>query len=732
MITDQAFAQLNNAYAWRGRVRKRFGSRWIGNTQLSTRLRMTVATISAGSASGTVPGGKGAIGQLFSIGTNIFTVYQLGGAMTALLIAGTASTATFNTSTGAFVFTGVAAPDTTPVYWYPALPVMGLLTFENQLVDNTPTIAFDTVYSYQYTGVGWEAITPNNAVANWSGSNAEFFWPCNYRGATPDQYSLFVTNFNKNEANFMRYLDSSFMWHVFNPVVVRGTPNTTMIAARILIPFKRRMLAFNIWEQTGASNVQYAQRMAYSAQGSPIDDSGASYYPWNRVVGLGGAIDCPTTEAIVTVQYVKDRLIVFLDQSTWEIVYTGNEVQPFDWQQINSELGVESSFSVIPFDKIALAIGDDGVIACTGNNVERIDDKIPDEVFNIHIIDSGIARVYGIRDYRVEMVYWTFPDQSGSTLQPYPVRILVYNYKNGTWAFNDDSITCFGYFQIVNGISWSDEFVEWADEVLWSDGSLQTQAKNILAGNQEGWTFLIEAEETINAPALQITNITTDGFNIVTVTCIDHNLRAPSYDLDQIDYIYLQDIVASGNLTLLNGSIQSVVVIVDKDTFQFVYNQTDPLNPIILEGIYDGNGSIARVSNIQLLTKQYNFYMQQGRNAYVSKIDFLVDATQNGQIQVDYYVSTNVKGMIAESSPATGTGSLLGTGILETFPYPTVPFESDASQLWHPYYLQADGEFIQLNMQMNNQQMLDPLIRQAGFQLHAMTIYAVPSSSRLQ
>ena len=141
---------------------------------------------------------------------------------------------------------------------------------------------------------------------------------------------------------------------------------------------------------------------------------------------------------------------------------------------------------------------------------------------------------------------------------------------------------------------------------------------------------------------------------------------------------------------------------------------------------------MSRVSQIQLLTKQYNFYMEKDRNAYVSKVNFLVDRTESGQIQVDFFVSTADNSMLADSNTVTGTGSLLGSGNLETFPYPTVPFEREASQLWHPYYLQADGEFIQLNIQLNDTQMRDPLIRRSQFQLHSMIFHATPSSQRLQ
>lgn len=716
MIPDRAFSRMQNAYCWRDRIRKRFGSIWLGGNSLLTRLRMTVATTDGtGAASGTVPGTQFNIGQMFSIGSSIYTVYQNG----TMLISGTGTTATFNTANGAFSFTG--APLSTTVYWYPALPVMGLATFETPSIDADISVAFDTQFSYLYNG-GWDRIT--SGASTWTGDNSQFFWGTTYYGIEPFDYTLYVTNFNQNEP--MRYLFNN-TWSNFTPVVAATagptpTATITMISARILVPFQNRLLAFNTWEQEMSGLNNYSSRMRFSAEGNPIDNTGTYYYPWRQDIGgAGGALDFPSQEPIVSVEFIKDRLIVFLDESTWEVVYTGNQIQPFALQQINTEFGVESTFSIIPFDKVILAIGNLGIIACTGNNVERIDDKIPDNVFEIHNINGGVDRVFGIRDYETEMAYWAFPSSDATSTLPYPNQVLVYNYKNGTWAFNDDSITCFGYYQATAGTTWASQTVLWNSDVTWSDGSSNALFKAVIAGNQQGWTFIVNRDTPTNCAALQITNMSTGNGIYLTITSIDHNLREVQ------DYVYLQGI--TGTLSTLNGLIFQVIPIVDS------MGAIDPDNFNIYTdamGTYTGGGTLARVSNIQLQTKQYNFYMDKGRNAYVSKIDFLVDATFAGQIQVDYYVSTSANSMLADSAPISGSGSLLGTGILETFPYPTVPFEENASQLWHPCYIQADGEFIQLNISMTPDQMMNVNVMISDFQLHSMIFYATPTSSRLQ
>ena len=732
LIPDEAFAELTNAYVFRGRVRKRFGSRWLGDSSLVSRLRVNVGVIAGGSLSGNVRTITGdatmptAVGQSFSVLNTVFTVFNpAAGAQQMYRSDGSAAPATYNLTNSDFNITATGAPDGTAVYFYPGLPVMGLLTFEQNSVNDEFVIGFDQRFAYQYQG-GWERlaneVTPG--AAHWTGDNSEFFWACTWTGANAFEKVFFVTNFNEAEPNFMRFFFNN-QWDNFRPTI---TGSDFLNSARILVPFKNRLVAFNTWEGAGSPGDNYVNRCRYSQIGSPLDVNA-----WRQdIPGRGNAIDAPTTEAIITVEFVKDRLIVFFERSTWELVYTGNQAYPFSWQQINTELGAESTFSVVPFDKVALGVGNVGIHACNGANVERIDNKIPDTVFDIHNVNQGVFRVYGIRDYYVEMVYWTFPDTQVADDLPYPNRVLIYNYKTGTWAFNNDSITCFGYFQPTSGVLWDSTTVTWDDAVTWDSGSIQAKFRQVIAGNQEGYTFICDADETTNAAVLQVTDLTVVN-NLVTITAIDHNLREVNAGDPAQDYVYFQGITGTGNLNLINGKIFKVINPITPNTFSFIYQ--DDIGTI-LAGVYSGGGLISRVSNISIKTKEYNFYAKSGRNAYVQKVDFMVDKTAAGQIQVDFYVSTAITPLLQDSA---GNGVLLGTGTLDTFAYTAangtaapIPFEATAVRVWHPVYFQADGEVVQLQLIMNDEQMRSTEIREADFQLHAMCIYAQPTSYRFQ
>lgn len=701
LIPDDAFDQLVNAYVFRGRVVKRFGSALMNGSvapevaQQYSRLRVQVGTIAAPVSP--VPGTKFNVGQMFSAGDQMFTVFQLG--IPAAMLATGPGTGTFNTTTGAFTLAGTGLAGATPIYWYPADPVMGLISFETPIINDEPVFGFDTQFAYTFNGTAWLRL----GTAVWTGTDQQFFWGYNYRGLTNADTFLFVTNFNPPD--LIKYWDGT-AWNNLNPVF--NAAGDTIRTTRIVVPFKDRLVFLNTVESIGAVDTSFVNRARFSQNGSPL-----TVDAWREdIPGKGGYIEASTKEAIITAEFLKDRLIVYFERSTWELVYTGNEILPFRWQQINTELGAESTFSVVPFDKVVLGIGNVGVHACNGANVERIDQKIPDTVFEISNDNGGIFRVYGIRDYFAEMVYWTFPAEDQTNDDVFPNRVLVFNYKTGSWAFNEDSITVFGYYQPNDDYTWNSTNYTWEEaDFPWSGASLQSKFRFVLAGNQQGFVFIVDIELARNAPALQITNVTVLA-NIVTITSINHNL-VPG------EFIVIESVQGMTNINNLIFKVYTTTL------NSFTINV--PVNTPA--GVYLGGGTIGRISNIGILTKQYNFYVDQGRNAYIAMVDFLVDKTDRGQVTIDSFVSTAENSLLQES---TVNGSILGSNILETSPYALVNLEQSQDRVWHAVYLQAEGECVQLRIYMSDAQMMDPDITWSDFQLHGMTFYTTPTASRLQ
>jgi hypothetical protein len=118
----------------------------------------------------------------------------------------------------------------------------------------------------------------------------------------------------------------------------------------------------------------------------------------------------------------------------------------------------------------------------------------------------------------------------------------------------------------------------------------------------------------------------------------------------------------------------------------------------------------------------------KGHNTALNKVDFLVDTTPAGRIDINYYASTNFQNLLNASAVS---GALLGTGTLETFAQPN-SFEQSTSRVWHPVYFMGEGEVVQLQFAFNDEQLRSTDIWSSDFQLHAMVLYTQPTSYRYQ
>jgi len=753
LTPEDSFQRMNNAYLYRGRVRKRFGSRYMGSDSLKTRFRVNLSYLGAGKGitdnagnavvalPDKVPGIKYKVGQQFSIGAQIFTVHELVTPPSAVAVtmlstgAGVGIYTTTGANAGIFSFAGCDA--LTNIFFYPAEPVMGLDNWENGPVNDHPAFGFDTQFAYRFSGDAWD-ISPGSPA--FKGNDSDFFWVANWRGATSDTSLMFATNFNATATaslndDDMWYWDGA-TWANFSALTLFSAGTNYVKTARCIVPFQGYLLLLNIIENNGAAapgvNTVHSNRCRFSWRGTPLDP--AQSWKQVHVAGYGGAgfVDATTQEAIIGTEFIKDHLIVYFERSTWELVYTGNAADPFIFQKLNSELGTQSTFSTVVFDKVILSIGSSGVCACNGSNIDRIDDKIPNDIFDIRTANKGIKRIAGIRDYQTEVVYWSWPiDTQGTLANTYPAKILVYNYKNGTWAYNDDVVTAWGYFEQDTADIWAGDMQSWEDDdSAWNAGVIQAQNRRIAAGNQQGFTFIVDADLTSNASVMQVTNATYAA-PLLTLKIIDHTLTEGDFiNLSDMNGLTIEPAV--GTSTPVTGIYQVYQVDTDKDTLTINL----PAALYLVAGAYIGGGLASRVSKVDIVSKQWNPYLKDASNFQLAKIDFCVEATSSGEITVDFspnsalnVAETDGLSMIADG---IATNSILGTSILETSPFTLYPIESFQKRLWHPIYFQTQGDSIQIRLYFSDEQMVDPEISQeVGFTLEGIMLYT-KSTGRLE
>ncbi len=723
LIPDTSFEMLNNAYVFRGRMKKRFGSSYLNSTSnnLQSRLRVKIGTTTAGGALGAVilpTSIDFSVGQEFSIGTNIYIVTSLGAVAGIRQVAGT-GTITFNTTTGSVSVAGALAD--TDVFFYPMSPVLGLVSVLDDSIGIRELYGFDQYLSYKYnittSSFEYNSIVAINTGA-WKGATTNYFTSAAFNNVDPDQDFLFVTNnaafsdgvFSNTTQNGIKYIvEGASTFTNFSPVI---RTNLNLTGAKIVLYYKSRLLVFAPWESVNTAGSfsapkQIQNRVRYSWTDTITDTSNC----FLERVGNGGYIDGPTAENIISVATIKDKIIVYFERSTWELASTGNPIAPFGWQRINSTIGSESTQGSINFDNVSLTIGNNGIYACNGVNMNRIDENIPDEVFKIKNIIGPTHRVSGIRDYFTELVYWTFPDAiriSGTVTQTYPNRILVYDYINRTWAFFDDSVTTWGYFEQTQGFRWSTWNKSWKNSNWrWDTPRNIQRFTRVIGGNAQGYIFQVDPSDSTNAAAMSVENMVAPN----TITIKEHNLRPD-------EFIRIHG--ASG-ITSLNNVNVKVTNVVDKDTVKV---------DTFFTGTYTGAGVMERLSRIDMRFKQFGFFLSEGKKCSIPFIEFYVSRTSNGLLAFNYSTDSSVINLTQDNF--FSGSSLINTQnqYLETSPYPTIPYEKSLDRFWHRLYLQAEGDVIQFRIFADDTVMRSGQAVDNWFELHAILIYATPEGTR--
>jgi hypothetical protein len=655
LLPEDGFPVLENAYIFRERIKRRQGLQLVGRLRrllTSVLLSTTISSAGAGNVVFNIFTGLTLspleLNPELEIGSITPITIVIGAPISQTLTdtmglgfmqitpAGIITGATINYVTGNITLTfsgaSVASTVTVSLGYYPNLPVMGLRTRELNSISVTQTIAFDQVYAYIYQN-GWEEWIPGTT---WTGNNSNFFWSTNYWTSTdsPPIKLFWVTNDSGLTGDPIRYTNG-ITWTNFAPQV--DAKGNLLNQCLILLPFRGRLLALNTLEGLAlGTSTSFSNRVRWAAIGSPFTANA-----WrDDIRGQGGFLNLPTTESIIAAGFVRDNLVIYCENSTWQLRYTGRSIAPFQIEKVNTELGSQSTFSAVQFDTSLVGIGDKGVVECDSFKSERIDIKIPDLTFQFSRAANGTTRVHGIRDFQQKLAYWTYPyapDQENGSLI-FPNRRLVYNYENDSWAIFLDSLTCLGIFPIVQSLRWEDCNFKWQKaDFQWTNVSPGFPA--IIGGNQQGYVMYLSSNlqpSVSDETSLTITNITGNDPDPTSIESINHNLVTGQ--VIQISNIPTGTPFA----TSLNGNNFGVVVtdsnnftiwLYSSETEEFSMPQVDATGQV-----YIGGGQISVRDGFNITSKKFN-YFDEGKNIQLGMVDLLMDTTAQGAITMNVYVN---------------------------------------------------------------------------------------------
>lgn len=531
-------------------------------------------------------------------------------------------------------------------------------------------------------------------------------------------------------------VSANFGWVNFAPPLNEFNATTNpnpfyLVGADIITPFKNRLIFSGVYLTTtlpGAPVQYFPNRIVYSQVGSPfyakplpfpIATQLPSPEAWfQNVAGRGGFLTAPYDEGIVTVSENKDVLLYGLESHQMKLIFTLDDSFPFIFETINSELGSQSTFSAVSLDTGVLSIGNYGFIMTTEFSSQRIDLKIPDEVFAVSILNNNIQRFTAIRDFRNEWVYFTYCPAASSTNdvttnKVFNSKTLLYNYRDNNWATFDENYTTYGTFRRTTNRTWASlgaiygTWSNWTDP--WSFGSNEAFFPQIVGGNQDGFV-LIKGQGTNEGFSQFITGVTAATFTITS----------PNHCLSTGDFIQVSGLIG---ITILDEAGNPLTIfkvkVVDANSFIIDSNVN-----FVVSGTYLGGGIYKRFSIPSIQTKQFPIFWNQGRGVRVGTQRYLLQTTATGQITAQVFSSQNEDS--ASNDPGTNP-YLVFQDVVLTSPEPNLygpnpAYSSGQAQIWHRQSNSFNGDTIQLGFTLNDDQMYDPTINTQEIILHAIVI----------
>ena len=484
-----------------------------------------------------------------------------------------------------------------------------------------------------------------------------------------------------------------------------------LVGALIILPFKDRLLFFSPYIQTSTgSTIQLQDTVIWSWNGTPYYTDPVPVNQTSNVIayyvdqtGAGGYQSAGISQPIATVIPNEDILLVGFGGNgrKTRFVYTGNDLQPFLFYTINSELPSSATFSSINLDKGGIDLGPYGIVLTDQQSSQRIDLDIPDSVFQIQALQNGVQRISAIRDFLNEWIYFSYPVNNiaddGSLVCKFPLQSFLFNYRDNTWAIFYENFTTHGLFRSQKKKTWEKTgYSSWSVwNEPWNAGANSPQYSQVIGGNPQGYV-LIKDQGTGEAPSGTIFAISNNNGN-TQITSYNHCVTAANPNTGTGDYVLFLGALGT---TYINGIIGKVIDILDADTFT--------VDIAFQAGTYLGLGTYTRLSQPLMLTKQFTPYWEQGRQCRLAVQKYLLSFTETSQITVDIYLSQDQENPYNDPINNTPPNSLIYSQLMYTCPESTnlgltpantnlqMPTASTQNQIWHRFNTSLIGDSVQI------------------------------------
>jgi hypothetical protein len=245
---------------------------------------------------------------------------------------------------------------------------------------------------------------------------------------------------------------------------------------------------------TGGSNSDN-QGIFFSARFSPFNFI-------NDVAGNGGALSAATAEILQSAEFLRDELLISFSSSTWDLQRTGIAAVPFNLKKLNDSKATNAPYGAIDYDDRITNVGNTGLIACDGVNVQRYDIPVID-VYETLMDQQYFNQVFAERYDNLSQGWMLFVSSDNlfpliDGLAPASDKALIYNFLENTWATYSFTVpmTCLGKGVIDRSQTWQNSTFPWADaDGAWDSYANQRGAPILLGGTSDSRVLWLDNDD---------------------------------------------------------------------------------------------------------------------------------------------------------------------------------------------------------------------------------------------
>ncbi len=606
LLPDEAQDSLFDGFVYRGVWNKRPGYDQFatglegGSTYTESRMVHNVLAESYGTGSGitgpythtaaNIPLSRGSI--TITAGAQSAVDDGLGAFVTTP--AGGTGTVNYTTGQMSVTFNGVvpgATAITVTYDYYPGLPVMMVASFYTA-TNVRQLIVADTRFVNRYNSTT-NRLEDISGSTTYTGNNTNFWSWVNYPDASNAPRLLFVNN-----KDLIQQYDGTSVTD-YSPTLSGGTPLSSMLMFQI----RDRLILLRTIE----NGTTFGKRIRISGTGADCD-------VFDTTATGAGLIDIPDATWIFAAAFNRDDLIIFTEQSTWLLQYSGNDVVPFTLNRLDNSRGSGAPYSGITYLNRTTTASQRGFILTDGYRVERMDDKIPEYSFNdIDQSNFNLCFAGSVDEDRDHYLIHPSPQQSKSD------RILVTNYEEDNFSVYRLALSCMGNYVEAFDTTWNEllQFSNW-DEMAMRYGNWESFAYT------RGLPFAIGGGHNGQIWRLNVNGIEDNPVKIRAISVIDAHTLQVETDFNNFvigDYIFINGIVGMAEANDKQGAIKSII------TANRIF-QLDM--PTMRFSAYTSGGLASRVIPFESTTKKFNPFAQNAQKIRCGYLYMYVSASNTG------------------------------------------------------------------------------------------------------